>query len=133
MGGALAITERAQSQLLGGGVFELMAHVVRDLLGRGVSVVCEGNFTERSSVVHELPPCRIAQVHVTAAPEVLRERLRSRDRHGVHYDRDAADEIADRAAAGEWAALPLAGELVTVDTTHAFPDLNSIVSRLVFD
>jgi ribose 1,5-bisphosphokinase PhnN len=108
-----------------------MAHVVRDLLGRGVSVVAEGNFTADSGIVRDLPPCRIVQVHVTADPAVLAERLRSRDRHGVHYDTEAAGEIAERAAAGEWDALPLDGELVALDTTERFPDAHSIVARFV--
>lgn len=118
--------------LLGGGVFELMAHVVRDLLRRRVSVVAEGNFADTATIFRDLPPCRIVQVHVTAAPDVLRARLRSRDRHGVHYDAAAADEIADRAARGDWGPAPLDGELVRVDTTDAFPDVSSIVSRSVF-
>ena len=63
-------------------------------------------------------------MHVTASPETLRARLLARDplRHPVHYDTAAADEIADRTAAGEWGALPLDGELVAIDTTDGFPD-----------
>ena len=38
----------------------------------------------------------------------------------MHYDREAANEIAARAAAGEWDPLPLAGVLVRVDTTGGF-------------
>ena len=132
LGGALEITDRATSQKLGAGIFEVMTHVVHDLLRRGVSVIAEGNLTARSSLVAGLPPCRVVQVHVTADPGVLRERLRARDRHGVHYDTAAAAEIAERAAAGEWDPLPLGGELVRIDTTAAFPEPSSIVSRSVF-
>lgn len=117
---------------LGAGIFELIAHVVHDLLRRGVSVVAEGNFAAGSRIVRDLPPCRVVQVHVTAEPAVLRDRLRSRDRHGVHYDSDAADEIAGRAARGEWGPLDLPGELVSIDTTREFADAASIVSRSVF-
>ncbi len=35
----------------------------------------------------------------------------------MHYDHEAANEIAARATAGEWDPLPLAGVLVRVDTT----------------
>jgi ribose 1,5-bisphosphokinase PhnN len=109
-----------------------MAHFVHDLLHRGFSVIAEGNFTVASRLIVERPPCRFAQVHVTAAPEVLRERLRSRTRHPVHYDAAAADEIAARAAAGEWAVLPVDGELEEVDTTTSFPDVAALAARFVF-
>jgi predicted kinase len=136
-GGALGVTERGESRLLGGAVFEVMAVVVHQLILRGVSTIAEGNFTARSNLFLELPPCRICQVHVTAAPETLRKRLLARDthRHPVHYDREAADEILERAVRGEWDPLPLDGDLIAVDTTEVFPDtdeLASIVSRFVF-
>ena len=38
----------------------------------------------------------------------------------MHYDREAANEIAARAAAGEWDPLPLAGVLLRIDTTNGF-------------
>ena len=68
---------------------------------------------------------------MTAAPETLRERLLTRDthRHPVHYDREAADEIAVRATAGEWRPLPLGGELVEIDTT-AWPDLDEVLATV---
>lgn len=136
IGGALGITAREESQRLGGAVFDVIAAIVHDLLRRGVSAIAEGNFTMRSRLVGALPPCRVVQVHVSAAPAVLRGRLEARDRHGVHYDRDAAEEIAARAAAGEWGALDVPGELIEVDTTSGFPDAqalaNSIASRSVF-
>jgi hypothetical protein len=117
---ALDVRGRPDSQRLGAAVFELMAVVVPDLLAHGVSLIAEGNFTARWRGFEELPPCRVVQVHVAASPDVLRSRLRDRAaRHPVHYDREAADEIAARAAAGEWDALPLPGELVRVDTTSA--------------
>jgi hypothetical protein len=70
-------------------------------------------------------------VHVTASPETLHARLLARDpsRHPVHYDAAAAGEIAERAAAGEWGALPLDGELVEVETTSGFPDVSESFLR----
>jgi len=38
----------------------------------------------------------------------------------VHYDHEAANEIAARATAGEWDPLPLAGILLRIDTTNGF-------------
>jgi predicted kinase len=130
LGGALGIEERAPSQRLGGIVFELIALVVKELLEQGVSVIAEGNFTERSTLFSALPPAEIVQVHVTAEPETLRTRLRERDtRHPVHYDREAADEVSARAAGGEWPPLPIGGRLIEIDTT-VWPDLNEVLATV---
>ena len=122
LGGPLGVTGRGASQRLGGAIFELLAVIVDELLEHGVSLIVEGNFTARSPVFASLPPCRIAQVHVSASPATLRSRLleRARGRHPVHYDQEAANEIAARAAAGEWDPLPLPGVLVRVDTSGGF-------------
>ncbi len=126
---------RDASRALGVAVFHLMATVVRELLAHDVSLICEGNFTADSVVLRDLPPAHVVQLHVSAPPEVLRVRLRNRDphRHPVHYDREAADEIAARAASGAWGPLPLPGELIQVDGTRPLPDdaLTSLVRRLV--
>lgn len=116
------MTARAASYRLGAAVFELLTVIVHELLVHGDSVIVEGNFTMRTRLFAALPPCRIAQVHVSAAPAALRSRLvaRAESRHPVHYDQEAANEIAARAAAGEWDPLPLAGVLLRVDTTHGF-------------
>jgi predicted kinase len=129
LGEALGVDGRTDSQRLGGAIFVLLAHVVHELLANGVSVITEGNFTAQSALFADLPSARIVQVHVTAEPELLRARMleRAGDRHAVHWDREAADEVAARAATGEWAALPLAGELVEVDTT-AWPNLDEIAA-----
>jgi len=96
-----------------------MRVLVPELLAHGVSLVVEGNFTMQTRIFDALPPCRIVQVYVTADPSVLRTRLLDRDdRHPVHYDHEAADEIAQRAEAGEWDPLPLDSALVRLDTTH---------------
>jgi predicted kinase len=130
LGGALGIEDRARSHQLGAAVYEAMGLLVRELLAQGVSVIAEANFTLRSTLFSSLPPAEIVQVHVTAAPEVLRARLRERDpRHPVHYDREAADEVTARAAGGEWPALPIGGRLIEIDTT-AWPDLNEVLATV---
>ena len=130
LGGELGITDRARSQQLGSAVFELLGLVVKELLAQGVSVIAEGNFTRRSTLFTGLPPADIVQVHVSADPETLRVRLRERDaRHPVHYDREAADEVADRAAGGEWPALPIGGRLIEIDTT-VWPDLDEVLATV---
>jgi predicted kinase len=126
LGEALGIEDRVRSRQLGAAVFELVGLFVAELLEQGVSVIAEGNFTQRSSLFSKPLPADIVQVHVTAGPETLRARLLERDdRHPVHYDRDAADEIARRAAAGEWPPLPLGGRLIEIDTT-TWPDLDEV-------
>jgi predicted kinase len=130
LGGALGVDDRARSQALGPAVFELLGLVVNELLGQGVSVIAEGNFTERSTLFSGLPPAEIVQVHVTADPETLRTRLRERDtRHPVHYDREAADEVSARAAGGEWPPLAIGGRLIEIDTT-VWPDLAEVLATV---
>jgi predicted kinase len=131
LGGAFGIEDRPRSQQLGGVVFELIALVVKELLEQGVSVIAEGNFTEHSTLFNDLPPAEIVQVHVTAEPATLRERMLTRDthRHPVHYDREAADEIVQRAVAGEWPVLPVDGRLIEIDTT-TWPDLDEVLATI---
>ena len=64
-------------------------------------------------------------------PVILRERMLARDshRHSVHYDREAADEIAERVAQGDWRPLPLGGRLIEIDTT-TWPDLDEVLATL---
>jgi hypothetical protein len=122
LGEPLGVTARAASQRLGTAVFELLAVIVRELLEHDVSLIVEGNFTTRTRLFASLPPCRVAQIHVSASSATLRARLleRAGDRHPVHYDHEAANEIAARATAGEWDPLPLAGILLRIDTTNGF-------------
>lgn len=122
--------DRHASARLGAATFHVQFAVVRELLEAGVSVIVEGNF-RLPEWFETLPAARITQVHVTAAPATLRARLLERDahRHPVHYDREAADEIAERAAAGEWPPLALGGPLVEIDTT-VWPDLDDALAGL---
>jgi predicted kinase len=131
LGGALGIEDRVRSQQLGGVVFELIAAVVKELLEQGVSVIAEGNFTERSTLFSGLPPAEIVQVYVTAEPETLRRRMLTRNthRHPVHYDREAADEVSARAAGGEWPPLRIGGRLIEIDTT-TWPELNEVLATV---
>jgi predicted kinase len=130
LGDALAFEgDRHESRRLGVATFRIQYALVHELLAAGVSLIAEGNF--RAEWFPGLPPARITQVHVTAAPETLRSRLLERDthRHPVHYDREAADEIAAAAGNGEWGPLPLDGALVEIDTT-TWPDLGQVLATI---
>jgi predicted kinase len=130
LGEALEVAgDRHASQRLGVATFQVQFGIVRELLASGVSLIAEGNF--RAHWFEDLPAAEVVQVHVSAGPETLRRRLLERDthRHPVHYDREAAHEIAERAAAGEWAALPLGGRLLEIDTT-VWPDLDEVLATI---
>jgi len=132
IGGVLGIDDRPRSELLGAAIFEVLADLVHELIRRGVSVIAEGNFAASSRLIRDLPPTRVVQVHVTAEPDVIEERLRDRDahRHPVHYDGGAAGEIADRVRHGDWGPLPLDGPLLAVDTSERFPAVPSLAERV---
>jgi predicted kinase len=119
---------RAWSQRLGVATFELMFSVLDELLANGCSVVAEGNFS-RADKFLALPASRMIEVHVTAPPDVLRDRYSTRAaRHAVHYDNEVVDEVPERAAAGEWDPLGV-GETIVVDTTDPV-DVEAIAHRV---
>jgi hypothetical protein len=130
LGEALGTRGRAESERLGGAVFELISFLMRELLANGTSLIVEGNFS-RATLFDELPEARIAQIYVSAEPKVLRARMLERDTHlhPVHYDHEAADEVSARAEAGEWRPLALPGTLVEIDTT-IWPDLDAVLANL---
>jgi predicted kinase len=132
LGDALAVQGRLESEPLGAATFDVLAHVVHELLENGVSVIAEGNFTAASALLRDLPPARIVQVHVSAEPALLRARMldRAAGRHPVHWDGEAADEVAERAAADEWQPLPLDGDLLEIDTT-SWPDVDDVTRNVV--
>lgn len=125
----LEAPDRETSRRLGTATFALQQAVLRELLETGVSAISEGNF--HASWFEPLPEARIVQVHLTAAPGVLRDRMlaRAAGRHPVHRAVEAAAEAYERALAGDWAPLPLAGALIAVDTTE-WPDLPALVDRV---
>jgi predicted kinase len=112
----LQITGREASHRLGRAVLAAMKLLVEELAGAHVSLVVEGNFRD-TAVFDDVDDAQLVQVHVSAPPDVIRERLRARTgRHAVHYDSEAADELAARTGSGEWEPLVLTGPVVRVDT-----------------
>jgi predicted kinase len=127
LGEALDVRGRDESRRLGAATFGVQFAIVHELLAAHVSVIAEGNFG--AAWFEPLPPARIVQVHLTAAPDVLRERMLARAdvRHPVHYDREAADEVYERAARGQWKPLEIGGSLLVVDT-GSWPDVATVVA-----
>jgi predicted kinase len=126
---ALQVRGRAASQRLGVATFDVLFHLLDELLRAGISAVAEGNFAHADRFAR-LPPARAPQVHVSAPPETLLARLSDRPgRHAVHYDAEAAAEIAERAAAGEWEPLPLDAELLRFGT-EPFQDVVEVAERV---
>jgi predicted kinase len=115
---------------LGVATFQVQFAIAHELLDAGVSLILEGNFLT-AEWFEALPAAEILQVHVSAAPETLRQRLLVRDthRHPVHYDREAANEIAKRATSGEWGPLPIGGTVVRIDTT-TWPNLGEVLATI---
>lgn len=120
---------REWSRQLGVATFELVFHVLDELLRNRCSVVTEGNFG-RAEPFRALPPARILQLHVSARREIIRERFTTRPaRHAVHYDAETVNELTDETHAGQWTPLALEGELIEIDTT-TFPDVAELTARL---
>jgi predicted kinase len=106
---------REWSQRLGVATFEVLFRVLDTLLAAGCSVIAEGNFS-RAQPFRSLPAARVVQVHVSAPPELIQHRFRTRNRpHPVHYDLQVVEEVPQRMAAGEWDPLDIDGELIRVD------------------
>jgi predicted kinase len=126
---ALGGEGRAWSQRLGLATFEVMFRVLDTLLLTGCSVVAEGNFS-RPEPFRALPPARVVQVYVSAPPELIQERFRTRKRaHPVHYDLQVIDEVPQRMAAGEWDPLDLDCVLIRVDGSAA-ADADALADRI---
>jgi predicted kinase len=116
LAGPLEIEGRDQSRMLGSAVYAAMNMLVRELTDANVSLIVEGNFSSDDTFTGVR--ARFVQVHVSAPLDLIRERLESRtDRHPVHYDAEAADEILTRAARGDWGPLDLDGPLLRADTS----------------
>lgn len=70
---------RVQSQRLGVATFEVIFHVLAELLENGCSAIAEGNFREARAFL-ALPPARVLQLYVSAPLSIIRERFASRER-----------------------------------------------------
>ena len=121
---SLGTGDRDWSRRLGEATFELLLALAAELLGAGVSVVLEANFSAQSEPrLRSLPPAVVFQILCTAPEEVLRERyltrMRDGSRHPGHLDSVVEQELLAGEHAGRWAALGIGGELRELDTSGA--------------
>ena len=78
----------------------------------------------------ELRDLRRAEMEEAQHQRGPRERMLARaGRHPVHYDAEVADEVAERARAGEWEPLPLGGETLRIDTSSP-QDVAALAERI---
>jgi len=117
------------SRQLGRASFDVLFLLVGELLRKCVSVVAEGNFSA-ADPFRALPRARILQLHVSAEPETLLSRYRTRsERHPAHPDVEYAPEIAERMWRDDWRPLDIGAELLQLDTT-TFPNLAELAERV---
>lgn len=102
---------------LGAATYELMWHIADALLAAGAALLLEANFRRdhepalRSLIDRHQP--RVVQLHCSAPVDVMRERVRTRERHPGHAD-EAHLELG--ALFDLSPPLDLPGERVVLDT-----------------
>jgi predicted kinase len=123
----LGWSDRAWSRKLGGASWHLVHYMLEQFLAAGQSVIVESNFgrgpddAERFAALQEQYGCRTVQVLCEADAAILYKRFKRRaesgERHPGHVDHVLLDEFERLCYAGRWEPLPIAGEVVRVDTS----------------
>ena len=123
---ALGAADRAWSRRLGVASFALLRHVTETLLAARQSLVVEANFLATYDApfyqaVTARHGARVAQIWLTAEPATIVRRFERRaasdERHPGHVELAHLDELRPALLRTDDAPLPLAGALLTVDTT----------------
>jgi predicted kinase len=128
--------DRTQSGQLGGQAIAMLFDVATTLIEARVDVVVESNFRPhlaRQDFAPLVERSRARQIHCTIERERIVERYRSRferdDRHPVHVDDVAIDELEGQIDAGFGDPLPLGIPLLSVRTEDGYdPPLHEIVA-----
>lgn len=122
---ALGARDREWSRQLGVASFFLLRHLMESLAAAGQSAVVEANFRAEYDApflrgLAERHDARLAQVWLTAAPEVVAERFATRaaspERHPGHVEMAHAEEFRAALLGLRDAPLPLDGPLCVVET-----------------
>ena len=123
---ALGAADRAWSQRLGMASFALLRYITDVTLSARQSLMVEANFlvdyhAEPYLSLVKRHGARVAQLWLTAAPEVLAQRFERRaaseQRHPGHVELAHLEEFRSRLLSVEDAPLPLGGALHSIDTT----------------
>lgn len=129
---------RAESTRIGAQAIMLVFEVAREVLTAGQSCIIEANFLPDLAPA-DLGPLKpladLRQVHCSIPDDQVIERYRARaeegDRHPVHADTEALDDLVKRIAQGAGQPLPLDVPLLQVDSTDGFrPSLSEIIAFL---
>ena len=133
----LGIRDRDWSRRLSQASYALMFRMADELLGRGQSLILEGNFraADHDDTFARLlaqRPVETVQILCSAEPAVLRQRLQERasrgQRHPGHRDQETLAELEAEAAAGPFRPLALQGPCLQWDSSH--PDAQSLAALL---
>jgi predicted kinase len=118
--------DRQWSKTLSLATYDLMFYFLESQLQAGRSLIVEANFKAPNDAGKFLAlqgryPFQPIQIFCHAEREVLIERFKRRgaspERHPGHIDHLTQDDILESIARHEYAALPIAGPLLPVDTT----------------
>jgi predicted kinase len=129
---SLGTGDREWSRALGRATFELLFARVAAALREALPVVAEANFDAAAvPAFAALPPSRPLQIHCSAPVDVLLARYAARtpDRHPGHLDGEILEEVRTAIESGRHDPLPLAGELIAVDTSGPV-DVDALAARI---
>jgi predicted kinase len=133
----LAPTEatRALSTRFGQQAIALLFQTAREVLSSGTSCIIEANFLPDLAQQDLQPFLAIAelrQVHCSIPDDLVIERYKERsqagERHPIHADDDALEDLVQRIRDGGGRPLPLDAPLLQVDATDGYnPGVGEIV------
>lgn len=128
--------DRSQSTVIGRQALAIMFMVAQEVLEAGHSCIIEANLLPALAPDDLAPLAKVAelrQVHC-AIPDSLviqryQERANAGERHPVHADAGALDDLVQRIESGAGRPLPLDAPLLAVDGTTDFdPGIEKIVA-----
>lgn len=117
----LGYAGREKSIEIGRAAFELQYLVAMELVHADVDFILETAFHRASTTNLRslLASCKIIQAWLSADPDVLVERAKTRARHPGHggWSSRIEQEIRDRVSDGTYDALDIGGEMLKIDST----------------
>jgi predicted kinase len=136
LGEVVGAPDRQAARALGEASIHLIFQNAEIVLATGAPAIVESPLIPELSVdmLRELQGrtgCRILQIFLTADPETILERYDGRDRHDVHFDGEAREELEQSLRTTEVDPVPIDGETITLDTTDFDNvDLEALTERV---